>query len=88
MQENIYYSIKTENVNIIFYIKTMHMFQNWSINKLIKVFGGMLVVLFIINIYMIYNFYSEVAQYGILVIALFIALILFHSINIKLKRRK
>lgn len=64
------------------------MFNNWSIKKLITVFGGILIILFLLQIALFLNYYPEIFHFGLLVIALFVALILFHSINLKLKSNR
>lgn len=64
------------------------MFKSWGIKKIITVFGGLLIILFLIQIFLFLYYYSEILHFGLLVIALFVALILFHSINIKLKSKR
>lgn len=64
------------------------MFKTWSIKKLITFFGGLLVILFLFQIYLLFSYYPVEFHFALLVVALFVALILFHSINIKLKVKR
>jgi hypothetical protein len=64
------------------------MFQNWSIKKIFTIFGLLLLIVASLQIYMFLTTQSVITHFILSFVALFIALILFHSINIKLKKKK
>lgn len=64
------------------------MFKNWSVKKIFGVFGIILLIVASIQVYMFFTTQSVITHFILSFIALFIALILFHSINIKLKMKK
>jgi len=64
------------------------MFQSWSLKKTITILGGILLCIAIIQIYIILTSISVYIHFGLSFVALFIALLLFHSVNIKLRRMK
>jgi len=64
------------------------MFQSWSIKKTFTIFGLMLLIVASVQIYMFIRTQSVIVHFGLSFVALFIALILFHSVNIKLKQRR
>jgi hypothetical protein len=64
------------------------MFDSWSIKKILSVFLPLLLIIAIIQVFLLLYSQNMYIHFGISFLALFIALILFHSINIKLKRIK
>ncbi len=64
------------------------MFQNWSIKKIFVVFGIILLIVASVQVYLFFTTQSVMIHFILSFVALFIALILFHSINIKLKQKK
>ena len=64
------------------------MFESWSIKQTIINLGGLLLIIAIIQIYMFIISRSTYIHFGLSFIALFIALIMFHTLNIKLKRNR
>jgi hypothetical protein len=64
------------------------MFQSWTIKKMIMVLGGLLVVILIVQMYLFFKGYSYMVHFGLSFVALFIALLLFHSVNIRLKQMR
>lgn len=64
------------------------MFQSWSLKKTIIVLGGVLLSLVIIQIYLFIVSRSTYVHFVLSFVELFVALLLFHSVNIKLKRIK
>lgn len=64
------------------------MFQGWSIKKTFIIFGVMLLIVASIQIYMFLITQSILVHFVLSFLALFIALLLFHSVNIKLKQKK
>jgi len=64
------------------------MFQNWSIKQIITNLGGLLLIVATIQIYMFFTNPSTYVHFGLSFVALFIALVMVHSINIKLKRMR
>jgi len=64
------------------------MLKNWSIKKIIVFFGFMLMTALLIQIYLFFITQSLVIHFGLSFIALFIALIMYNSISIKIKRNK
>ena len=64
------------------------MFQNWSVKQTIINLGGLLLIVAIIQIYMFITTRSTYIHFGLSFVALFIALIIFHTLNIKTKRNK
>lgn len=64
------------------------MFQNWSVKKIFAIFGLLLLIVASLQIYMFLTTQSVITHFTLSFVALFIALILFHSINIKLKKKK
>ena len=64
------------------------MFQSWSLKQTIIILGGLLLCVAIIQIYLFIVSRSIYVHFGLSFVALFIALLLFHSVNIKLRRMK
>ncbi len=64
------------------------MFQNWSIKKIYIILGGALLIAAIVQVLLFIISSSILIHFGMSFIALFIALLLFHSINIRLKQMK
>ena len=64
------------------------MFEAWSVKKIFSVFGIMLLIIASIQVYMFITTNSVMTHFILSFIALFIALILFHSVNIKIKQRR
>jgi hypothetical protein len=64
------------------------MFQNWSLKKIYMIFGGVLLIAAIIQVYLFVVSTSIIIHFGMSFVALFIALILFHSVNIKMRQNK
>ena len=64
------------------------MFQNWSVKQTIINLGGLLLIVAIIQIYMFITYQSTYIHFGLSFVALFIALIMFHTLNIKTKRNR
>ena len=64
------------------------MFRSLSIKSIIGVFLSLLLGVAVIQVYMFLTNRSIIIHFGLSFIALFIALILFHSVNIRLKSRK
>lgn len=64
------------------------MFQNWSVKQTIINLGGLLLIVAIIQIYMFITSQSMYIHFGLSFVALFIALIMFHTLNIKTKRNR
>ena len=64
------------------------MFQSWSLKQTIIILGGLLLSLVIIQIYLFIVRRSNYVHFVLSFIELFIALLLFHSVNIKLKKNK
>jgi len=62
------------------------MFNSWSIKKILSVFLPILLIIAILQVFMLIYSQNMLIHAGISFLALFIALILFHSINIKMKR--
>lgn len=64
------------------------MFQSWSLKQTIMYLGGLLLCLVIIQIYLFIVSRSVYIHFVLSFVELFIALLMFHSVNIKLKRIK
>lgn len=64
------------------------MFQNWSLKKIYIILGGALLIAAAIQVYLYLVSNSILIHFGMSFVALFIALLLFHSINIKIKKNK
>lgn len=64
------------------------MFKSWSVKKLYGVFGLILLIIASVQVYMLFTVQNELIHFGLLFAALFIALLLFHSVNIKIKEKK
>jgi hypothetical protein len=64
------------------------MFKSWSLKQTIIILGGLLLVLVILQIYLFIVSRSVYIHFVLSFVELFIALLLFHSVNIKLKRMK
>jgi len=64
------------------------MFDSWSIKKLLQIFLPLLLLIAIIQVFVLIYSQNMYIHFGISFLALFVALTLFHSINIKLKRAK
>ena len=64
------------------------MFETWSIKKIFATFGLMLLVVATVQVYMFFMTQSIVIHFSLSFVALFIALLLFHSVNIKIKNRR
>jgi len=64
------------------------MFDDWSIKKIFMTFGLMLLMILSVQIYLFLTLQSVIIHFGISFIALFIALILFHSVNTRLKNQR
>jgi hypothetical protein len=61
------------------------MFQSWSLKQTIIILGGLLLCLLLIQIYLFIVSRSTYVHFVLSFVELFIALLLFHSVNIKLK---
>jgi hypothetical protein len=64
------------------------MFSSWSLKSIIIVFMTSLLFIALLQVYMFLTNRSAIIHFGLSFLALFIALLLFHSVNIKLKRQK
>jgi hypothetical protein len=64
------------------------MFDNWSVKKLLSVFLPLLLIIAIAQVFVLLYSQNMYIHFGISFLALFTALTLFHSINIKFKRTK
>ena len=64
------------------------MFERWSIKKLIFVFLSIILCIGIIQIMLFIYTQSIYIHFGLSFLALFFALILFHSVNIRLKKAR
>jgi hypothetical protein len=64
------------------------MFRNLRIRSLVIIFLSLLLCVAILQVFMFITNRSIYIHFGLSFIALFIALLLFHSVNIKLKSRK
>lgn len=64
------------------------MFQNWSLKKIYMILGGTLLIAAVIQVYLFVVSSSIIIHFGMSFVALFIALLLFHSVNIKMKQSK
>ncbi len=64
------------------------MFKSWSLRSLIIVFLSLLLFVAILQVFMFLTNRSIFIHFALSFIALFIALLLFHSVNIKFKSRK
>jgi multisubunit Na+/H+ antiporter MnhE subunit len=64
------------------------MFRNLSIKSIIIIFMSLLLCVALLQVYLFLTNRSMLVHFSLSFIALFIALLLFRSVNIKLKRRK
>jgi len=64
------------------------MFQNWTIKQIIARFGFILLILLSVQLYLLFSNFSIMVHFAISFLALFVALIMFHSINIKIKQSR
>jgi hypothetical protein len=64
------------------------MFQSLSLKQTIIILGGLLLCLVIIQIYLFIVSRSTYVHFILSFVELFIALLLFHSVNIKLKKNE
>lgn len=64
------------------------MFDNWTVKQTMTNFGGLLLVVAIIQVYLFATSQSMYAHFGLSFVALFIALLLFHTLNLKMKRKR
>jgi len=64
------------------------MFARWSVKKLIFVFLSIILCIGIIQIMLFIYTQSIYIHFGLSFLALFFALILFHSVNIRLKKAR
>ena len=64
------------------------MLENWSTKKIVEVLGGALLIAAMIQIFLFLYTRSYYVHFGMSFIALFIALVLFYSVNIRLKKMK
>jgi len=64
------------------------MFESWSLKQIIIVLGGILLCVAVTQIYLFITSRSIYVHFGLSFVALFVALLLFHSVNIRLKRMK
>jgi len=64
------------------------MFESWSLKKIIIILGGALLIVAIVQLILFFNNYSYYVHFGLSFVALFIALLLFHSVNSRLKQMK
>jgi len=64
------------------------MFENWSIKKIFSVLGSILLIILIIQIYMYIKTQLMYVHFILSFCALFIALLLFHSINVRIKKQR
>jgi hypothetical protein len=64
------------------------MFRSWSIKQTVIILGVPLLCLVIIQIYLFIVNQSTYVHFLFSFVELFIALLLFHSVNIKLKRMR
>jgi len=62
------------------------MFEKWSTKKIIIVLGGALLLAGITQIILFFYTGSFIVHFGMSFIALFIALLLFYSLNIRSKK--
>ena len=64
------------------------MFSEWSLKKLVFVFLGLILGVGIVQIISFFYIQSVYIHFLLSFMALFLALLLFHSLNIRLKRIK
>ncbi len=64
------------------------MFESWSVKKIFATFGIMLLIVASVQVYLFFRTQSMIIHFLLSFVALFIALLLFHSVNIKLKNRR
>ena len=64
------------------------MFENWSEKKIVLVLGVSLLIAATAQIFLFIYTSSYILHFGMSFIALFIALVLFYSVNIRLKKTK
>ena len=64
------------------------MFENWTIKKIVVVLGVSLLIVATAQIFLFSYTSSYILHFGMSFIALFIALVLFYSVNIRLKKTK
>jgi len=64
------------------------MFENWTMKEIYIRLGFLLIIVAGIQIYMFIYSDEMIIHFAILFVALFIALTMFHAINIKVKQNK
>jgi len=64
------------------------MLNNWSIKQIYTRLGFLLLIVASIQIFMFLTSQNMIVHFVISFVALFIALLMVHSINIKLKRQR
>ncbi len=64
------------------------MFENWTMKKIVVVLGVSLLIVATAQIFLFIYTSSYILHFGMSFIALFIALVLFYSVNIRLKKTK
>jgi len=64
------------------------MFESWSLKFTITIFLSLLLCVAIIQVFLFLTYHSIYIHFALSFIALFIALLLFNLVNIKLKRQK
>ncbi len=64
------------------------MFKSWSLKSTIIVFLILLFCVAVLQVFMFLTNRSILIHFALSFIALFLALLLFHSVNIRLKRQK
>jgi hypothetical protein len=64
------------------------MFKNWSIKSIVAVFLSLLLCVAVLQVFMFLTSRSILIHFTLSFIALFIALLLFHTVNIRLKKQK
>ncbi|KYK20298.1 hypothetical protein AYK21_06330 [Thermoplasmatales archaeon SG8-52-2] len=86
-QEIIFLKIKKKVYTIEIYWFDL-MFRNWSIKTIIIVFLTLLLCVAVFQVYMFLTNRSMIIHFGLSFLALFIALLFFHSVNIRFRRQK
>ena len=64
------------------------MFESWTVKQTMTNLGGLLLVVAIIQIFLFLTSQSMYVHFGLSFVALFIALLLFHTLNLKMKKKK
>jgi hypothetical protein len=62
------------------------MFESWSLKTIVVVFLGLILGVGILQVFLFIYSQSIYAHFLLSFVALFLALILFHTLNIRLKR--